>query len=123
MGRDADPDVEVAGVVEVFEERTWLKDPRMVAASPAPPGSAGQDDEEVVAAGAVQTALGDEAGDGQAHVLEEQIALGVAERLVEQLEVADVQQDDGAGGVVLEEMLKVLERSLPWLGMSSRASW
>ena len=115
MGRDADPDVEVAGVFEVFEGEDPVEGPadgggellRLFA------GSAGQDDEEVVAAGAVQTALGDEAGDGQAHVLEEQIALGVAERLVEQLEVADVQQDDGAGGVVLEEMLKVLERGLP----------
>ena len=75
--------------------------------------SAGKQDKEVVPSGTVEAAFRHETGDGQAHVLEQQVALGVAEGFVEQLEIADVEQDDGTTLALAQHVLEVPERGLP----------
>ncbi len=112
---DADPDVHVAGVLKALDDEHALE------GGPNRLGQflrlrafrAGQEDEKFIAPGTVEAGLGHEGGDGPAHFLEQQIALGVAEGFVEELEVADVEEHDGALLAGPQLMLEFFERGLP----------
>lgn len=115
LRRNADPGVDVAGVLKILNgEHAYERGPDGLGkAFGLRAVSAGKQDKEIVPTGTVEAAFRHKTGNGQAHVLEQEIAFGVAEGFVEQLEIADVEQDDGTVLALAQHVLEVPERGLP----------